>query len=75
MTTQNTNAKEEVQLNCVIIKDQTVNRVAMYIAEIPEVIADGKDEEEALQNLATTLNDAFDDRKKNIIEKLGCGKT
>lgn len=54
-----------VHLNCVIIKDQTVNRVAMYIAEIPEVIADGENEEDAMQNLITTLKDAFEDRRKS----------
>lgn len=58
-------AKPDVQLNCVVIKDRTVNRVAMYIAEIPEVIADGENEDDAMQNLITTLKHAFEDRRKS----------
>lgn len=66
----NMNMKTTITLSAILIKDKENKGFTSYIAEMPEVIAEGINEEEAQHNLMSALEIVLDVKREEILRNV-----
>lgn len=60
---------EKLTLTAVLVKDPTDNGYTSYFAQFPNIIAEGDDEDSAIDNLLSLSKAAFADYQKDLSQE------